>query len=65
MATVNGKSMYIQEPVTINELVDQLGVNATHMAVEVNGQLVSRESYGTTKVDNDAIVEIITLAGGG
>lgn len=65
MAQVNGRTVPIPETISIEQLKEQLGVNACRMAVEVNGELIDQNRFGEAIINDQCTVEIITLAGGG
>src|SRR2546425_1235501 len=63
--TVNGELRTLSEPLTIAELLGQLGYDRRRIAVEINREVVpASEHSGRRLADGDA-VEIVTLVGGG
>jgi len=61
---VNGKSTCISKGSTVDDLLQQLKVGPA-VAVEVDGELVTRERHLSFKLQEGARLEIVTLAGGG
>jgi sulfur carrier protein len=62
---VNGNDVSIERPMTVRELLDTVDVPPNYLAVEINGEVVMREDYGTTEVGPGDQVEVVTLVGGG
>jgi thiazole synthase len=63
--TLNGEPRDVTAPLTVAELVRQLGLEPKHVAVERNKQLVTRAQQAETPVVADDILEVVTLVGGG
>jgi sulfur carrier protein len=63
--TVNGRSVEIESPMTVEQLLDTVDVPPNYLAVEVNADVVPREEYTTRIVDAGDQVEVVTLVGGG
>jgi sulfur carrier protein len=63
--TVNGKPVEIDEPMTVERLLDTVEVPPNYLAVEVNEDVVPREEYTAKMIDTGDDVEVVTLVGGG
>tara|TARA_R110002049_G_scaffold4601_6_gene32909 strand:+ start:121161 stop:121364 length:204 start_codon:yes stop_codon:yes gene_type:complete len=63
--TVNGESVEIESPMTIERLLDTVDVPPNYLAVELNADVVPREQYGEKMVQAGDDVEVVTLVGGG
>ena len=63
--TVNGRPVEIEAPMTVERLLDIVDVPPNYLAVEVNAEVVPRETYTTTLVQPGDEVEVVTLVGGG
>jgi thiazole synthase len=63
--TINGERRELSGPLTVAELLRQLGVKPDFVAVEVNRDLVTRSQHAETVLAPDDILEIVTLVGGG
>lgn len=63
--TVNGKSVEIDAPMTVDQLLDTVDVPPNYLAVEVNADVVPREAYTELVVNEGDDVEVVTLVGGG
>jgi len=62
---VNGEDREFGSVATINDLVDQLGLDRTRIATELNKQLVRKADYAETALKEGDTLEIVTLVGGG
>ncbi|QDU54959.1 sulfur carrier protein ThiS [Aeoliella mucimassa] len=62
---VNGEPRVVSKLPTIAELLAELEVNAKHVAVEVNCELVPRTEHAAHELTDGDQVEIVTLVGGG
>ena len=64
--TVNGeKRVGLTSPLTIAELLEQLGINPKSIIVELNFEIVTKNKVSETTVRDGDTVEIIRLVGGG
>ncbi len=62
---LNGETREIDGPVSVAELIAQLGLEPRRVAIEVNEKLVRRSEYEQTRLCEGDRVEIVTLVGGG
>ena len=63
--TLNGEQTAMPGPLSVAELVRQLGLKAEHVAVELNKDLVTRSRHAETPVADGDVLEVVTLVGGG
>ena len=63
--TVNGIARPLSEPLTLAQLLDQLGLTGKRLAVEVNRDIVPRGEHATHALRDGDRVEIIHAIGGG
>ena len=62
---VNGEARQIEEVCCVSDLLDELGLAARHVAVEVNLELVPRANHAECLLKTGDRLEIVTLVGGG
>lgn len=62
---INGESKTVSEKLTIQELIQDLGIAQQKLALEVNQEIVPRSSYSEYLLQSGDIVEIIHAIGGG
>lgn len=63
--TVNGRSVELDTPMTVEQMLDRVDVPPNYLAVEVNAEVVPREEYTTHAIQNGDQIELVTLVGGG
>lgn len=63
---VNGKEQELTDPLTLIELIKQNNVEQPEMvSIQVNGEFVSREDFGTTFLNSGDEVDFLYFMGGG
>ena len=62
---VNGKQRAVNEGTTLAELLTNLDLNAQHVAVEVNLELVPRTDHAQHRLVEGDSLEVVTIVGGG
>lgn len=63
--TINGEDRTIENASTVSELLGELGIEPTKVAVERNLEIVPKTAYGTTKLAEGDKFEIVHFIGGG
>ena len=63
--SLNGEPKELAQPVTLQELLDQLQIPAGRVACEVNLKIIKRAFYADTRVQDGDTIEIIQAIGGG
>jgi sulfur carrier protein len=63
--SVNGESSELPAGTTLAELLAELGLEARHVAVEVNLELVPRAAHAEHRLADGDRLEVVTLVGGG
>ncbi|PZO41684.1 MAG: thiamine biosynthesis protein ThiS [Pseudanabaena frigida] len=62
---VNGEDRTCAPDLTMIELLEFLGLNPRLVAVEHNGEILHRQLWGKTTIQNSDRLEIVTIVGGG
>ena len=62
---VNGESRSCLPQTPLPDLLQQLGFNPRLVAVEYNGEILHRQFWSQTQVQQGDRVEIVTIVGGG
>ena len=62
---INGEDRTIAGPLTLSELVEQLGMKSDRVAVELNLEIVPREQWLVTQLADGDRLEIVHFVGGG
>ena len=63
--TVNGELRQVQREAKVADLLAELGIGDRKVAVERNREIVKREKYETTEIQDGDVFEIIEFVGGG
>jgi sulfur carrier protein len=62
---VNGQSRAVTDGTTLAELLTQLDLQANHVAVEINMELVPRAEHVAHRLADGDKLEVVTIVGGG
>ncbi|AFZ59980.1 thiamine biosynthesis protein ThiS [Anabaena cylindrica FACHB-243] len=62
---VNGETQSCVSETSLPELLQQLGFNPRLVAVEYNGEILHRQFWSETKIQNSDRLEVVTIVGGG
>ncbi len=63
--TLNGKPHEIDRAQPVADLLTALGVNPRQVAVAVNGEVITRDSWPQVTIRKGDVVEIVRAVGGG
>ena len=62
---INGEEKALARPITLSELLTQLGYCAVFVAVELNGTIIKQADFGSTTITDADKLEIVSFVGGG
>ncbi|MBI5281310.1 MAG: sulfur carrier protein ThiS [Candidatus Solibacter usitatus] len=62
---INGETLGVPPGLNVRELLVQAGLDPARVAVELNREIVRKDSWESTEVRDGATVEIVTFVGGG
>lgn len=62
---VNGETHYLESAITLPELLNQINFNPRLIAVEYNGEILHRQYWNNTILQECDRLEIVTIVGGG
>jgi len=63
--TINGEERAVDDSVTLLALVQQLGANPERVAIELNRNIVARERWQNTVLQDGDHLEMVHFVGGG
>jgi thiamine biosynthesis protein ThiS len=63
--TLNGDPYDLEQPVSVQELLERLNIDPRRVAVEHNMVIVRRHAFAATLVGDGDEVEIVNFVGGG
>ncbi len=62
---INGKGQSFDAPLTLAQLIEQLGMKGDRVAAELNREIVSRPQWPETSLNDGDRLEIVHFVGGG
>jgi len=62
---INGEIREFSDTISLDQLIDDLELPATRLAIEVNRKVVRRADWVTTKLHDGDHIEIVHFVGGG
>lgn len=62
---VNGDAHSCTSPLRLPELLTQLNLNPRLIAIEYNGEILHRQYWSETDIQDGDRLEIVTIVGGG
>jgi sulfur carrier protein len=62
---VNGEPQNCEPKTRLPDLLEQLGLNPRLVAVEYNGEILHRQFWTETEMQNGDRLEVVTIVGGG
>ena len=65
MITVNGESRTLEKPVTVTEYLEACNYVPVQVVVELNEEIIKRDTYDTTVLKDGDVVEILQFMGCG
>ena len=65
LVRINGADRRFARPLTVQELVGELGIEGKRIAIERNGEIVPRSRYGELALADGDRLEVVVAVGGG
>lgn len=65
MVHINGETREDYDGVTVEEMVMKEGFQKNRIAIEINGVIVSKQSYHETVIHSGDTIEVVSFVGGG
>ena len=62
---INGKIKTIIDKLTLYELINDLKVPVTKVAIELNKEIINKKEIKKIKLENNNVIEIVHFIGGG
>lgn len=62
---VNGQATEVDGQVTLLEYLQQRGVEPDHVVVELNRDIIERQQFGETRLQEGDTLELLRFVGGG
>lgn len=65
MVRINGEEREAYDGLTVEEMLEREGFQKGRIAVEINGAIVSKQTYQDTIVHSGDVIEVVSFVGGG
>jgi thiamine biosynthesis protein ThiS len=62
---INGDEKSFDEPLSLAQLIEQLGMKGDRVAVELNREIVARVNWAETRLNDGDHLEVVHFVGGG
>ena len=62
---INGKIKTITDKLTLYELINDLKIPVTKVAIELNKEIINKKKIKKIKLENNDVIEIVHFIGGG
>ena len=62
---VNGTFYDFNDNITLENIINQLNISSQNIIAEVNGNVITKEKFNKTVIENNSIIELIKFVGGG
>ena len=62
---INGKIKTITDKLTLYELINDLKIPITKVAIELNKEIINKKKIKKIKLENNNVIEIVHFIGGG
>ena len=62
---LNGEPRAVEDDLTLAGLLAELGLGGRKVAVELNRDIVPRDSFSSTRLRSGDVVEVVQFVGGG
>jgi thiamine biosynthesis protein ThiS len=62
---LNGKIKTINDESSLHELINELKISITKVAIEFNKEIIDKKKIKKIKIKNNDVVEIVHFIGGG
>lgn len=62
---LNGEKIEFREGMTVSELVAEMGFSEAMVAVELNLDILPRDSFSSTVLNENDCIEVVRFVGGG
>lgn len=62
---INGEDREFDSPLSLTSLIEQLGMKTDRVAIELNREIVARERWSETNLNEGDRLEIVHFVGGG
>lgn len=65
MVQINGEEKNGYDNISVGEMVSREGFDKSRIAVEINGEIVSKSDYEQVLIHSGDVIEVVSFVGGG
>lgn len=62
---LNGQNRELTEAISLNRLIDQVSGENKRVIAEINGQIIKKDQWNDTHINDGDSIELVTFVGGG
>ena len=62
---VNGRLYTFDDNITLENIINQLNISSPNIIAEVNGEVITKEKFNKTVIENNSVIELIKFVGRG
>ncbi len=62
---VNGRLYNFDDNITLENIINYLNISFPNIIAEVNGEVITKEKFNKTVIENNSVIELIKFVGGG
>lgn len=62
---VNGRLYNFDDNITLENIINQFNISSQNIIAEVNGEVITKEKFNKTVIENNSVIELIKFVGGG
>lgn len=62
---INGSSYVFDDKITLDSIINQLNISANNIVAEVNGEVITKDKFNKTIIEDNAVIELVKFVGGG
>ena len=63
--TLNGEEKSLKEGTSLNQLLEQLGIEGKRIAVEINREIIPKSEHAQYEIRDGDKIEVVHAIGGG
>ena len=62
---VNGRLYNFDDNITLENIINYLNISFPNIIADVNGEVITKEKFNKTVIENNSVIELIKFVGGG
>ena len=62
---VNGRLYNFDDNITLENIINYLNISFPNIIAEVNGEVITKEKFNKTVIENNSVIELIKFVCGG